>query len=174
MPHSSNSEPRRFWTARQSKDGQATRPVAYVTMQDAGARADIVATLERLGWAVIPQPTGFHLLQSIADVVEGEYTWLEPMLIVIDAYARGCAGTTIAAGLRDLGIEIPIVLITTPGQVVPVTTDEALRIVEPSDAPAVVAELARSRPSAVGRSSLRDPTLRTEGGGPTVACEQRG
>lgn len=118
------------------------RPVAYVTMHDAAARADIVATLERAGWLVIPQPTGVHLLQAIADVIDGQYTWLDPMLIVIDAYARGCAGTTIAAGLRDLGIKIPIVLITQPGQSVPVTTDEALWIVEAQRAAGVVAELA--------------------------------
>lgn len=154
MPSSSDVEPRRFWTAQQSADEKATRHVAYVTMQDAEARAEIVSVLERAGWAVIPQPTGFHLLQSIADVVEGRYTWLDPMLIVIDAYARGCAGTTIAAGLRDLGIEIPIVLITTPGQRVPVTTDAALRVITSSDAPAVVQELARGHLDALDSPDL--------------------
>lgn len=123
---------------------QPTRPVAYVTTQDASARTDITETLERAGWRVIPQPTGFHLLQEIADVIDGKYTWLDPTLIVTDAYARGCAGTTIAAGLSDLGIEIPIVLITQPGQSVPVTTDGALRIVEAHRAAEVVAELARN------------------------------
>ncbi len=142
MPHSTNSEPRRFWTAPQARQNQASRPVAYVTMQDAAARRDVISILERAGWAVIPQPTGVHLLQSIADVVEGKYTWLDPTLIVIDAFARGCSGTSIAAGLRDLGIVIPIVLVTAPGQRVPVTTDEALRIVPLTDARRVVQELA--------------------------------
>lgn len=142
MPSSNDLEPRRFWTAGQAAGTQATRPVAYVTMQDAEARGHILSTLERAGWAVIPQPTGFHLLQSIADVVEGRYRWLDPMLIVIDAYARGCAGTTIAAGLRELGVKIPIVLVAAAGQRVPVTTDEALRVVDVSDAPGIVEELA--------------------------------
>jgi hypothetical protein len=147
-----------MWTA---DSRQPSRRVAYVTMHDASARADIVATLERAGWVVIPQPTGFHLLQAIADVVEAKYTWLDPMLIVIDAYARGCAGTTIAAGLRELGIEIPIVLVTRPGQPVPVATDEALRIVDSSSAADVVAELARprfgtARDSPVHRACLKD------------------
>src|ERR1043165_2373217 len=117
-----------MWTV----EPRQSRPVAYVTMQDAEAREAIVGNLERAGWLVIPQPTGFHLLQAIADVIEGKYTWLDPTLIVIDAYARGCAGTTIAAGLRDLGIRVPIVLITTPDQVPPLTTDDALRIVDSS------------------------------------------
>jgi FixJ family two-component response regulator len=150
MPHSSNSEPRRFWTARQSRT-QAIRPVAYVTMQDAGARAEVFSILERAGWAVIPQPTGFHLLQSIADVVEGSCRWLDPMLIVIDAYARGCSGATIAAGLRELGVKIPIVLVTTAGQRVAVTTDDALSIADTSDVPGVVEKLAAAHSRAQER-----------------------
>jgi FixJ family two-component response regulator len=87
------------------------RPVAYVTMHDASARAKITAVLERAGWAVISEPTGFHLIQALAGVIEDGQAWLRPGLIVIEARARGCAGTTIAAGLRELGIEIPIVLV---------------------------------------------------------------
>ncbi|HEY0481980.1 MAG TPA: hypothetical protein VGD37_30890, partial [Kofleriaceae bacterium] len=71
-------------------------------MQDAAARARITAALDRSGWTVIPQATGFHLIQSIAGLIEGHRAWLRPGLIVIDARSRGCAGTTIAAGLRDL------------------------------------------------------------------------
>lgn len=140
---------------------QPNRPVAYVTTQDATARTDIIAALERAGWLVIPQPTGFHLLQAIADVIEGKYTWLDPMLIVTDAYARGCAGTTIAAGLRDLGIKIPIVLLAQPGQPVPVTTDDALWIVEAHRAAERVAEMARKVASARDSPmrSFADPLL---------------
>lgn len=127
------------------------RPVAYVTMQHAPARSRIIETLEHAGWAVIPQPTGFHLLHAIADVIDGKLTWLDPTLIVIDAYARGCAGTTIAAGLRDLGIEIPIVLVTTRDQVPPLIADEALRIVDADRACEAVASLA----SAWARDSPR-------------------
>jgi hypothetical protein len=134
-----------MWTVEPKRN----RPVAYVTMQDAQACAGIVENLERAGWLVIPQPTGFHLLEAIADVIEGKYTWLDPTLIVIDAFARGCTGTTIAAGLRELGIRIPIVLIAGPGQRVPMMADEALRIVESSEAASVVAELANAwRPAA--------------------------
>ena len=87
------------------------RPVAYVSVQDRAARQQIVNVLERAGWAVIPQPSGFHLIQAIAGVIDGQQPWLRPGLIVVDARSRGCAGTTIAAGLRELGITIPIVLV---------------------------------------------------------------
>jgi CheY-like chemotaxis protein len=118
------------------------RPVAYVTMQDKAARAEIVTVLERSGWAVIPQPTGFHFIQSIAGVIEGHQTWLRPSLIVIDARSRGCSGVTIAAGLRELGITIPIVLVAAPGETLPVSPDETLRIVDSASAKAAVTEVA--------------------------------
>jgi FixJ family two-component response regulator len=122
-----------------------SRPVAYIAVHDTDVRAQLVEILEQAGWAVIPQPTGFHLLQAIVDVIDGTQRWLDPTLIVIDAYARGCAGTTIAAGLRDLGIEIPIVLLREEGQPVPISDDEALRIVDTRRAVSVVTELASRR-----------------------------
>ena len=118
------------------------RPVAYVAMQDAAARERITGALERTGWAVIPQPTGFHLIQAIAGLIDGHRPWLSPGLIVVDARSRGCAGTTIAAGLRDLGISIPIVLVAAPGEALPVSPDHTLRIVDSASAEATVAELA--------------------------------
>jgi FixJ family two-component response regulator len=93
------------------KSDDQWRPVAYVSVQDRAARQQIVNVLERAGWAVIPQPSGFHLIQAIAGVIDGQQPWLRPGLIVVDARSRGCAGTTIAAGLRELGITIPIVLV---------------------------------------------------------------
>ena len=121
---------------------QCWRPVAYVAMQEPAARQRIVKVLSRAGWAVIPQPSGFHLIQAIAGVIDGHQAWLRPGLIVVDAHSRGCAGTTIAAGLRDLGITIPIVLIAAPGEALPVTPDRTLRIVDSEAAEQTVAELA--------------------------------
>ncbi|HTR54598.1 MAG TPA: hypothetical protein VMJ10_28095 [Kofleriaceae bacterium] len=113
-----------------------------MAMQDRAARQRIVNVLERAGWAVIPQPSGFHLIQAIAGVIDGNQPWLRPGLIVVDARSRGCAGTTIAAGLRDLGITIPIVLIAAPGETLPVSPDRTLRIVDSASAEQTVAELA--------------------------------
>jgi len=118
------------------------RPVAYVAMQDEAARQRITTVLERHGWAVIPQRSGFHLIRAIAGVIEGHQSWLRPGLIVVDARSRGCAGTTIAAGLRELGITIPIVLIAAPGETLPVSPDRTLRIVHSASAEKAVAELA--------------------------------
>jgi hypothetical protein len=117
------------------------RPVAYVAIREQ-ARQRIVGVLQRAGWEVIAQPSGFHLIQSIAGLIEGHQPWLRPGLIVVDAHSRGCAGTTIAAGLRDLGITIPIVLVAAPGERVPVSPDQALRIVDSALVESVVAELA--------------------------------
>jgi len=91
---------------------------------------------------VIPQPTGFHLIQSIAGVIEGHAPWLRPEMIVADARLRGCSGTTIAAGLRDLDIMIPIVLVAAPGEALPISSDTTLRIVDAGAAVSTVAELA--------------------------------
>jgi len=118
------------------------RPVAYVAMQDRPARQRIVNILESAGWAVIPQPSGFHLIQVIAGVIDGQQPWLRPGLIVVDAHARGCAGKTIAAGLRELGITIPIVLIAAAGEMLPASPDKNLRIVDSASAGGTVAELA--------------------------------
>ncbi len=118
------------------------RPVAYVSIHDQAARDELLGVLERAHWAVLPQPTGFHLIQAIAGVIEDQETWLRPSLIVIDARSRGCLGTTIAAGLRDLGITIPIVLVAASGDALPVSPDETLRIVDRASAKAAVTELA--------------------------------
>lgn len=126
-----------------------SRPVAYVAMQERAERERIMSILERAGWAVIPQPSGFHLIQAIAGVIDGHQPWLQPCMIVVDTRSRGCTGTTIAAGLRDLGITIPIVLIAAPGEVLPVSTDQSLRIVDSASAAKAVADLAAGAPRPV-------------------------
>lgn len=117
------------------------RPVAYVSLQDRAAHSRIVHVLEHAGWAVISHPSGFHLLRAIAGVIDGHQPWLRPGLIVVDARSRGCAGTTIAAGLRDLGITIAIVLIAAPGEALPVSPDTSLHIVNSASAESLVSEL---------------------------------
>lgn len=125
---------------------QSWRPVAYVALQDTTERERITEMLTRSRWTVIPVPTGFHLVQALAELIEGQSTWLRPELIVVDAYSRGCAGTTIAAGLRELGIAIPIVLIAAPGQQVPVPRDATVRVASRESAEAAVRELALRPP----------------------------
>jgi hypothetical protein len=119
-------------------------------MQTPQARAPLVAFLERAGWRVVCEPTGFHLVSAISGIIDGDRTWLRPDLIVVDAWARGCAGTTIAAGLRELGITIPIVLVAAPGQRLPVSPDRTLRIVDAEGAAQAIEELSRARSVVLG------------------------
>jgi hypothetical protein len=120
------------------------RNVAHVAVADATCRASISDALHRRGWTVVEQPTGFHLLQAIADVIDrppGNAVKM-PRLLVVDAIARGCAGVTIAAGLRELGVRIPLVLVARAGDPLPVSDDGEIRVAGPDHAPAIVAALA--------------------------------
>jgi hypothetical protein len=136
------------------------RTLAYVSLRDDTVRDRVVSTLDAAGWTAIEQPTGYHVLRSMADVIEGDETWRRPGLIVIDAFARGCAGTTIALGLRDLGIEIPIVLVTAVGQPAPITSvDPVLHVVDSAGAERAVAAIVRSPPSPFPERDRYDSTL---------------
>lgn len=148
-------------------------PVAYVTMQDTAARDEIVAALAGCGWVVVPQPTGFHLIEAISAVIDGQETALRPDLIVVDAYSRGCSGVTIAAGLRDLGLTIPIVLAAAPGAPLPVSADPTLRIVDAASTRSAVLELAIAgspSPSPSPRFSLTARHTRDQG----LSCQPAG
>lgn len=144
-------------TTNQMLGCEQWRPIAYITVQDDAARARITSALDRMGWAVITRPTGFHLIEAMSGVIDGHRSWLRPELIVIDAWSRGCAGTTIAAGLRDLGIAIPIVLVAGPGETLPVSSDATLRIVDTASVERAVTELAAGHLARAVRSPTRRP-----------------
>lgn len=135
-------------------------PIAYVTMQDSAARARIMNVLERAGWAVVSTPTGFHLIEAISELIDGDRPWLRPGLIIVDARSRGCSGLTIATGLRDLGIGIPIVLVAAPGEALPVPRDATVGVVDAASAAAMVEALIGKRTPAV---RLRDASRAAAG-----------
>lgn len=85
----------------------------YVAVSDAAKRARIVEDLRREGWTVIERPTGFHVLGDIADLIDGSHAAAceRRVKLVVDKYARGCTGTSLAAGLRELGVQIPVELV---------------------------------------------------------------
>lgn len=131
------------------------RPVVYVAVQDRACRARIIDALHAQGCAVVERATGFHVIQSIAEIIEGAHAWSRPGLIVIDAVLRGCLGTTIAEGLRELGVHIPIVLVTRPGERPPIPEDRMVRVVDAARAPSVAVELTRA--GAAVRARTVDP-----------------
>lgn len=88
------------------------RPVAYVAVLDAARRRRISEALRGDGWVVIDLPSGYHLVEDIADLLLGEHAHIRPPdLVVVDTASPGCSGITIARGMRDLGWSVPIVLL---------------------------------------------------------------
>lgn len=147
---------------------EAFRPIAYVALDDPAIRARVVGILEDAGWTAVVEPTGFHLLQAIADIIDGSRPWLRPGLIVIDAFARGCAGTTIALGLRDLGITIPIVLAVAPWHPKPLEPSDCMLHVAGRDTvERVVGELVRSASTPAAELSC-GPTSPSTSSSPTA------
>jgi hypothetical protein len=120
-----------------------TKRVAHLAVHDGECRARIRDVLARQDWDVVEHPTGFHLLQAIADLIDG-YPAEMPGLLVLDSRAHGCSGITIAVGLRELGVTIPLVLITRPGDPLPVSDELAFRVAGPTHVVADVAEVVRS------------------------------
>ena len=132
---------------------------AYIAIEEPTQRARISDALHRRGWTVIEHATGFHLLSDLSDVIEGKTERL-PGLLVVDAVGRGCAGLTIAAGLRDLGVAIPLLLITKPGLNVPESDDGAVRVVSSENALSAIDDSTertepQARPCSHSRSAYR-------------------
>jgi CheY-like chemotaxis protein len=125
------------------------RPVAYVAVLDGARRRRISEALRGDGWVVIDLPSGYHLVEDIADVLLGEHACLRPPdLVVVDAASPGCSGITIARGMRDLGWSVPVVLLrprdpADPPDPAPV--DGALAILPADVPPDDLVEVARQR-----------------------------
>jgi CheY-like chemotaxis protein len=120
------------------------RPVVYIAVEDSAYRTAIVDALHRQGAAVIEYRTGFHLLGALADLIEGAQPPLKPGLLVVDAVSPGCSGITIAAGLRDLDVDIPVVIVARPGDpVVDDSDDRLIRVVSASHAASSISEIVR-------------------------------
>jgi CheY-like chemotaxis protein len=125
-----------------STQAEPWRPVGYVVVEDRACRSEVIDALHRRGWAVVEPATGFHLIQAISGLITGDTPGRSPDLIVIDAIARGCTGRTIAAGLRELGVTIPVVLVSRE----PTLADGDAIMVDPASAARVVTELAQPSP----------------------------
>jgi FixJ family two-component response regulator len=118
---------------------QRWRPVAHVAITDRKSSRQIVLELQRQGWLVFEHPDGVALLAALAEVIDGR-GW-QPQLIVADVRSHGCSGRTIAAGLHELGITTPVILIATPSD--PIPTRDQLWVVDSDSASRRVPDLAR-------------------------------
>jgi len=115
---------------------------AYVAVENAVWRSAISETLRQRSWRVEVRASGFDLLEDLCDLITNERPAIAPDLLVIDRLARGCAGTTIAYGLRELGVRIPIVLVGTSEPAAATDHDGIVQVFGPRAA-TVIARLVR-------------------------------
>jgi hypothetical protein len=120
-----------------------TAPTCYTAIRDEAIRAELASSLARLGWRVIGRPTGFHLVQELADVILEQAPKPSVDLVVVDEPSPGCRGSSIARGLRELGIQVPVTLLAPPEVAPPEAPEERIYVVEPRLAPLAVPTIAR-------------------------------
>jgi hypothetical protein len=89
----------------------AWRPVAYLAIRDDAMRTRLEAVLRQTGWTTISAPTGVDLVHALSGLILGDESRVDVGLVVVDEALPGCRGSTIAAGLRDLGIVVPVAII---------------------------------------------------------------
>ena len=124
-----------------------TKPqLGLVAIRDHDCRSHITKTLRRLDWTVIEHASGFHVVQALSEVIMGNAIGPRPDLIVVDAISAGCSGVTIAAGFRDLGLAIPIMLIAPAEAAEADAYAHSVILVEPATASLVLVGIAMLAP----------------------------
>jgi hypothetical protein len=127
-----------------------TPPTCYTAIRDEAIRDQLARSLAKLGWRVVDRPTGFHLVQELADVILEQAPKPRVGLLVVDEPSPGCRGSSIARGLRELGIEVPVTVIAPPDLAPPEAPDEQIYVVEPQLAALTVPAIARHHHSIAG------------------------
>jgi len=98
------------------REDAAWRPVACVSVRDESLRRSIIDALHEDGWAVLHQPTGLHVVETLSGLILGDRPWMRIELVVVDDQTPGCRGRTIERGLRELGIHVPVIVVDDPAQ----------------------------------------------------------
>jgi FixJ family two-component response regulator len=96
--------------AAPSSDASA-RCVCHVALRDPELRAAVRDELRSKGWQVVEHAGTFDLLAALSDCILGTKPWPPADLIVVDETSPACRGTTIAQGLRELGVAIPVLVV---------------------------------------------------------------
>ena len=89
---------------------EPARPICYLAIHNPETRVALETELSRLGWHVIPKPSGFHLLADLSGCILGDQPGRVDLVVVEDRLP-GCRGSTIAQGLAELGVDIPVAVI---------------------------------------------------------------
>ena len=136
----------------------ATAPTCYTVVRDTATRRKISQSLASLGWSVIEPPTGLDLIRELSGCILGDQPARPVDLVVVEEAAPGCRGSTIARGLRELGISIPVALIASkppagaeggepaprsPFEVLPEDPEQRVFVLDPPLAPLAIAAIAR-------------------------------
>lgn len=78
-------------------------------------RERVCRELGDLGCPVLPLSDGYRLVEHMADALLDQRCDARPALIVADAVLPGCAGLSVLAGVRTLGWDTPVILVTALG-----------------------------------------------------------
>jgi FixJ family two-component response regulator len=116
-PPPSGGAPPSTATSSSTSTSRSTSPMCYVAITDPPTRTEVVTELRAKGWDVVEHATTFHLLADLSDCILGQRPWQSVGLIVVEDTSPGLRGTTIAHGLRELGVSIPVIVVertTTP------------------------------------------------------------
>jgi FixJ family two-component response regulator len=122
-----------------------TAPVSYIAIRDAALRARVASELAGLGWRVVERPSGFHLIEELADVILERAPKPQLGLVVVDEPSPGCRGSSLALGLRELGIDVPITVLARREAAPAEIRDRGIVVVEPERALEVVPAIAREQ-----------------------------
>lgn len=131
------------------------RPVAYVAIDDVDLRMRITELLHQLGWAVMAQQSGYHLVESLSGWILGDRPWLRVDLVVVSERLPGCRGTTIVRGLRELGHAAPIVVLARDScSTAELECTPRVHVLDPSYAALAIEAIARDAIPAVARPAV--------------------
>jgi FixJ family two-component response regulator len=117
------------------------QPLALMSILDVTERKRVRKLLRKRGCKVVELDSGYHLVEALSQVILGG----DPApvhIVVVDAISPGCSGVTIAAGLRDLGVDIPVVLIWPTADAPPPGFARGAIHVEPATAAAALIGIA--------------------------------
>jgi hypothetical protein len=126
-----------------TKEGRMTAPVSYIAIRDAALRARVASELATLGWHVVERPSGFHLVEELADVILERAPKPQVGLVVVEEPSPGCRGSSLALGLRELGIDVPITVVARRELAPAEIRDRGIVVVDPEHAPEVIPAIAR-------------------------------